>query len=297
MIRILRLPGRLLVVMALAVAATGPLARAQDFFEKHEIDEAALPLLHFGVSNQQFDQRVFGSGGAAQFRRRVELSLTARVSDVDRICQLTAVQKKKLLLAGRGDIKRFFDHVEESRQKIEHESIDLDELRAILQEFQRRLARSRFDLFGEKSLFQKSLKNTLTAEQFATFQKITRDVVAAHHRTTITWVAGIMDTTLRLSKEQHRRFEELLVNETRPPMRFGEYDYYGLMFQLSRLPDARLRPIFDGDQWSKLSLGLAEAVRLEQTLKEGGFVPDDQVAEAATGRRERPLARPVQPRG
>jgi len=283
--------------MALAVAGTAPSARAQRDVPEIEIDEA-VPRPHpIVVSDQQFDRWVFGVFGADGFRRRAELSLTSHLNDVDRICPLTAVQKNKLLLAGRGDIKRYFDHVEEARIKIHDQSIDRVELQAVRQEFQPHAPNSRPELFGVKSLFSKSLKNTLTAEQFARYQEVIRDGSVARHRATITWVVGVMDNTLRLSDEQHRQLEELLAKETRPPKRFGEYDYYGVMFQMSRLPEASLKPIFDDDQWGKLSRQLAFAVRLEPTLKEGGFVPDDQVAGAATGRREQPSARSVKPQG
>jgi hypothetical protein len=106
-----------------------------------------------------------------------------------------------------------------------------------------------------------------------------------------------MDTTLRLTTEQHRQLEQLLIKETRPPRRFGEYDYYGVLFQVSRLPEQSVRPILDDFQWGKLSLQLAEAIRLEQTLKEGGFVPEDKVADAAPGRGAQPLSRAAKPRG
>ena len=50
-------------------------------------------------------------GGTDAARFRLETILAARVDKIARQCGLTEVQKKKLLLAGRGDIKRFFDRV------------------------------------------------------------------------------------------------------------------------------------------------------------------------------------------
>jgi hypothetical protein len=296
MIRIHRPAGRLLVALVLSSVGMGHFVRAQDV-EEPAIDPV-LPGLQVTINDRQFDQAIFGPWASPeQHRGRLERILTSRVNTVDRICPLTDLQKKKLMLAGRGDIKRFFDRVDATRKRIQLSPIDQAELHRVVTEIQPLGLDSRPDPFGEKSLFRKSLNHTLTPAQFARYQVVTRDVVVAHHRTTIKWVVGIMDTTLRLSKEQHRRLEELFVKETRPPKRFGEYDYYGVMFQVSRLPETRLRPIFDDVQWGKLSLQLAEAVRLEQTLKDEGFVPDDQVAEAATGRREQPVARPAEPRG
>jgi hypothetical protein len=216
---------------------------------------------------------------------------------VDRICVLSDAQRKKLQLAGRGDIKRFFDHVEESRKQIHHEPIGRAELMLILQEFQRRPPNSRPDLFGESSLFSKTLKNTLSADQFARYQKVTRDEIAAHHRSTIKWVVGNMDTTLRLSQEQHRRLEVLLVEETQPPKRFGEYDYYGVLFQMSLLSPKKLRRIFDDEQWGKLTLQFGEAARLGPMLKEGGFLPVDEMAKAAPRPSETARQRDEKPQG
>jgi hypothetical protein len=193
-------------------------------------------------------------------------------------------------------MKRYFDRVEAARKRVCHASIDRLELRSILGEFHRRPHDSRPEIFGEKSLFSKCLKHTLTPEQSSRFQQVMRDRAQSRHRSTISWVLGAMDTTLQLRAEQHRRLEELLVKETRPPRRFGEYDYYGIMFQVSRLPESSLRPIFDDSQWAKLRLQLAEANRLEQTLKDEGFLPDDQVADAASGPRPQSALRPVQPR-
>jgi hypothetical protein len=107
----------------------------------------------------------------------------------------------------------------------------------------------------------------------------------------------MMDTTLRLTVFQHRQLEELLLKETRPPRRFGEYDYYGVLFQLSRLPEDRLKKILDDLQWDQLKPHLAEAVRLEQTLKDGGFLPEERVAEAAANRGERRSTGSEAPKG
>jgi hypothetical protein len=285
-----------LVAMAVAVAAMGSLSLAQDVVEAVERDEADAPRRPREISDEAFDRLVFGSGGVDQFRRRMELNLIAHVRDVDKVCSLTAAQEKKLLLAGRGDIKRYFDRVEQARVRFDQGAGDRVEPETMIVELQRLNRAYRPEFLGASSLLSKSLKNTLTPEQFDRFVKVTRDRAVAHHRATVAWVVGVMDTTLRLTSRQHRQLEELLIKETKPPRRFGEYDYYGVMFQVSRLPERRLRPILDDNQWGKLSLQLTEAIRLERTLKDEGFVPDDQMADMSAGRRDRPSSNSVQPR-
>ena len=44
---------------------------------------------------------------------------------------------------------------------------------------------------------------------------------------------------------RYRRFVGLLVNDARPPRKSGQRDYWYLMLQAARLPEAKLKPIFD----------------------------------------------------
>ena len=50
-------------------------------------------------------------------RQRLERSLSYEVAEIDRTCTLSPAQKDKLLLMGRGDIKRFFDRCEALKKK------------------------------------------------------------------------------------------------------------------------------------------------------------------------------------
>ena len=56
------------------------------------------------------------------------------------------------------------------------------------------------------------------------------------------------------------------------------------MFQASKLPEKELKPIFDDEQWQKIEQQFAEARRLEKTLRVGGFLPDEDVADAGKAR-------------
>src|SRR5262245_38079822 len=115
-----RLIGRLLTAAAiLVIVGGGSCARAQDDggAEEEAPNPAPAVRMHaFVMNDAQFDQWVFGNMGlanAAAARNRLDSLLTLNVDDLERTCGLTLIQKKKLLLAGRGDIKRFFDRIEE----------------------------------------------------------------------------------------------------------------------------------------------------------------------------------------
>ena len=89
----------------------------------------------FVMTDDQFDQWVFGAPRNPRAgRNKLDSLLTFEVDDVARTCRLSEVQKKKLLLAGRGDIKRFFDKVEEKRKKFDKVKTDQNKIGEIYQE-------------------------------------------------------------------------------------------------------------------------------------------------------------------
>ena len=73
-----------------------------------------------------------------------------------------------------------------------------------------------------------------------------------------------------MKPEQHQKLEDCLIARTRPPRKWGEYDYYGLMCQAARLSEKKLKPIFDDVQWEKIEQQLAEAQRIEKILEDRG---------------------------
>ncbi len=215
------------------------------------------------------------SGWKDAARFRLESILSARVDKIARQCGLTEVQKRKLLLAGRGDIKRFFD-----RAELRGGAVEPNEIQEFGDVPRRFRANAGGEVFGEGSIFSKAFKTTLTAGQFARYEKVDRDVARSRHRATIVWVVSTLDTILELSTDEHRRLEALLVEHTRPPRAFGEYDYYGVLFQASNLPETNFKSILSDRQWVKLSKHISESKRLLPTLKAGGFIPEDEIAGA-----------------
>jgi hypothetical protein len=265
---------RLLATLVAAIVLP-QLVVAQDF--ERPIDAQDLRLRGQIVIGREFDQRVSGRvPGINEVRDRYESALKSRIDRTVRLYGLSEAQKKKLQLAGRGDIKRLLDRVEDTRKKARMPARDADEFQAVVPDHRPLHLMPIGELFGEGSLFAKTLKTTLTREQSSRYEK----AALTRHRKTLQWVLGTWDQTLALNSEQHRRLEALLIRETRPPKRFGEEDYFGVLFQISRLPEATLKPLFREDQWAKLCVQLVEAKRKEPALKKDGYVPDNDVAAA-----------------
>jgi hypothetical protein len=118
---------------------------------------------------------------AADARPLLDDSLDRRIEAVHQICRLTDAQKRKLRLAGRGDIKRFLDRIEALRPNLQRSrAVHDDDLRdlelcgnASFVEAEALRPPRRFGLFEHGSLFSKTLKTSLTEDQAGAFEAST----------------------------------------------------------------------------------------------------------------------------
>jgi hypothetical protein len=235
-------------------------------------DLLALPPPGAAITDEQFNQSLFNPvGGADRARARLEARLAWEIKRIDQVYGLSSEQKHKLEVAGRGDIKRLFDDVRKQQERLESARGDVLQYRAIL----KGLKPLRVDahlLFIEGSLFAKTLKTTLSPAQRARYEKDRRDF----YRGRVGWAVSFLEHRLRLSQDQRDRFAALIVAETHPLRRYGESDFSAILFQASQLPEGKLRPIFDEDQWLLLAGQFQDVKRLERDLVAEGYLPENQ---------------------
>jgi hypothetical protein len=293
--------GRLLTVAALlTIAGAGTSARAQDDEEEDEAPAAVNRMNGFVVNDFQFDQWVFGNmgmGTAAAARNRLDSLLTLHVEDVDRTCRLTPGQKKKLLIAGRGDIKRFFDRVDDVRKKFAGDkNFNFQvQFQQIWQEIQPLQSTVNAGLFGAESIYGKAIRATLTPEQAQKHEDGVYDRTVYRYWARVDLAMELLNNEVGFTDDQRRQLVKLLHEETRPPRRMGQQDYYVVLYQLGRIPEAKLQPVFEEFQWKFLKRQLEQGRRMERFLKQNGFVPGDapdakdrtpQPVDAKSARRE-----------
>jgi hypothetical protein len=274
--------GRSILFMAmLAIVSRGSVARAQDDDEPDENQNAQAAgrmravIVQQTASVEQVDQWVFGRfGGSGGARNKLDSSLKLRIEDLDRTCHISDLQKKKLLLAGRGDIKRFFDRIDDLKSKFQ--SGQNDPNGNIWQDIQPLQVELNAGLFGDASIYKKTIGKTLEGDQISRYESLLRERTLVRYRATIEWFVVHLDKGLGLSDDQRQRFVELLATESRPPRKFGQGDYWYLMLQTARLPESRLKPILDAPQWRLLSRQFAQAKGMEPWLKSNGVIRDDE---------------------
>ena len=84
------------------------------------------------ILEETFDQVVFGSTGDADSGRAyLEKILDRKIAELEQVRRPTLVQKKRLLLAGKGDVKRLLDRIEEERKAFQLVRNDLEPLRRV----------------------------------------------------------------------------------------------------------------------------------------------------------------------
>lgn len=270
--------GLCVLVLMLNVAVV---ANAQD-----EDDEPALPgvqvqIANFEIQENQFDSWIFQNiPTAAAARKRLDEMLTLRIDDVDRACQLSEAQKKKLQLAARGDVVHFFEKVEVVRKKFLLVRKDQQKFNEIWQDISPLQVQFQAGLFGDDSFYNKTLRNMLKGEQLSKFSVVDGERRKFQYRAKVELVVAMLENALPMRDEQRQKFITLVVEETKPPRSFAQQqDFYIVMWNISKIPEKSIKPLFTDAEWKVLNRQFAQVRGLEQWLKQSGALAKDEVEE------------------
>jgi hypothetical protein len=148
------------------IEANGAQGKADDGEEDEELADRSIKkppadeVLMVVLRRENFDRWVFGNMQDDRSRRAwLEHQLRLRCEQASKTLDLSRPQIEKLRLAGRGDIKRFFDQVEEIRPEFDALRLDwvagrrflTDDLKPLWSQFQ-------LGPFGDDSMFTKTLR-------------------------------------------------------------------------------------------------------------------------------------------
>ena len=256
---------------------TEPASYDDDEDEALENEAAQRMQPVFMLNDDQFDQWIFGgprNSGAG--RNKLDTLLTLQVDDVSRTCDLSEVQKKKLLLAGHGDIKRFFDLVDEKRRKFDKVKNDQNKIGEIYQELQPLQITLNSGLFSDGSIFSKTLKKVLAHEQASRYEAMLHEKRLFRYRAKVELIVASLDQTVGFSDDQRRALVELILRETELPRKFGQYDYWLVMYQTGKIPESKFKTIFDDKQWAFVNRQLNQMRGMEQFLRNNGMLPEKE---------------------
>jgi hypothetical protein len=230
----------------------------------------------FQLTADQFDGWVFnGQVNGKQWEPQLKSQLNTRIDYVDQICKLTEAQKQKLSLAGRHDIKRFADQYESLKQKLVNTTYGQDQVNLAYQQVQPLQQTWNAGIFGENSLLYKVLPKVLGAEQNEKYRQEELKRRKFRYMAKVKLSLAALENSLPFTAKQRQQLEELILAETPPPRRWGQYDHQVVLLQASKLPNAKLKQIFNDDaQLQRLKDMLAQAQGMEPMLRQQGWIED-----------------------
>ncbi len=268
--RMLSLHARVMIVMAILwTLRLGLPAQAE---------QAVLVLAQantFQMTEQQFDSWVFQDVGSRdEALKRVDAALQTQFKLLEQTGDFTAAQRAKLELAGQCDIQRFLDEVAAQRRKTKMGMIPQEQLNEVWQLIQPLNQKYTRGLNGRGSTFQKTIRTTLTPEQFARYQVLEQERQQRRYAAVVRTSIATLEASLPLTMEQRERFFNIVITETKPPVGVGQpyYQTMMVMFQISKIPEDKLRPVFNEVEWKVLGEVMRQCKQYEQMFIQQGML-------------------------
>ncbi len=235
------------------------------------------------VSDDTIYQWIFGTARNADAATKLlESKLRIKILEFERHRRANEEQKKKLELAGQVDIRRWMDRVDELLRQGQAGKHDLTRVNEVHRQAVRLGQSVNAGLFDEESFFAKTARHLFTREHM---EETDRQRQSLEHQDHAQQAAALLKIPLRLTDQQEQSLVELLRTQTRPPRRPGEYGFQVALFDMQRLPEGKLKPLFSDAQWDLLQRQFEQVKWLEPYLKQNGFLHDMEPATAKAEKR------------
>ena len=193
------------------------------------------------------DHLVYGTS-VTYGQQQIENQLGNKVQQLSSEYDLTKAQQSKLLLAAQWEAKQFSNEVDALRQKYNSMASDIIGQQIVLSEAQA-LQKKRKTLFGPDSFSSKVMARTVTGEQLSKYQAVLDERLRLRHRSNIEGAIRDIERQVVIKIAQQEALVDLLLAEIPPPKSTHDYDETVVKYQLSRIPEQKLRTVFEADQW------------------------------------------------
>ncbi|TWU26012.1 hypothetical protein [Bythopirellula polymerisocia] len=209
---------------------------------------APAPALaqEFKMTEEQFNSWL--TNGRENPKDRLQAQLQVELSLVDLSCELEPKQKEKLTLAAERDIARFEDQVGQIREEVVGKTLDQNKIGEVYQRIQPLNQQLQNGFFGPTSLFAKVLPRALTAAQQETIAQLKSEQYHRRYEAILRLYVVGLEKSLPMTEAQRQGLLRILIESTRPPSAFGQYDWYYTASQVSQVPQDIFEPLFDKAQ-------------------------------------------------
>lgn len=235
-------------------------------------------IQHFGVNQQQLEANLFNPHGTSKKARDyVESTLKLRVEELHRECQLSDLQRNKLLLAAANDTNRYFNQADLVLRKFQANEVnqaDWNNFWAEAQPLQQKLARG---LYNETSFFEKAIHNVLNEDQLERYEQISYERRLFRYQSAIKVTFVMIETSLPLEKWQQDQISNLLIEEFDPPKVFGRNSRYLVLHRMSKLPEDKIKSILNAHQQKRFQTETGRFGNQIRRMAQQGLLEDDDL--------------------
>jgi len=261
------------LLLSAIVLVGSPLLAAIDDDDDAPLQDPNQPV--FILTPETFDQWVFSNGGnSAQAFSQIDTQVKLRIEAVDRVCSLLPPQTLKLHLAADRDIKKFRDQYDQLKVKYQNTKQNPNNVQSIYSAIAPLQQQWNAGIIGDSSMLAKVIENTLTADQWAAYQKEQAERKNYHYRAKIKLALATLESSVPITVEQREQLAKLLIAETKPPKKFSQFDVQVVLLQAANLPEAKLKNIFDDGQMKSLNQIFQQVKGMEPVLKQQEVLPD-----------------------
>jgi hypothetical protein len=274
--QIVRTPGFALLLIAIGVAVVIPSSPARAQFEDVDADvDIHNPLHrhgHFEISERQFDQSIFGRNiNEKQHRERLDAMVSLQLTRYNTTCNLSPKQQDLLRLAAGGDVKRLEDTIRVARAKFNIARFDQNKFNKVWQGIQPLRTKIQNGIFDESSLLHKVVPGILDEKQLDKFKEADVKRLKFIYRAKIGLFLSQIQNGVPMLADQRSRLETLLLEETPTPKKYGQYAYHIVMINVSKVPEEKMKEIFDDAQWKAMKQLCSQGRGMERRLIQQGF--------------------------
>lgn len=237
-----------------------------------------LPAIAQGpaVDPVEFQGWIFGEIGRPEMplsflEEQIELQISRISSSID----LSDDQISHLRLAGRGDVKRFYDRMEQVRRHVvalSQEQKDDGSAHRLTMPLRKELRKG---LFGGGSLFQKVVVTSLDDQQSAVLQRHLSRLNQLQTEIAVRTFVAKIGCYLPLTSVQRTKLTDVLLENVDSVGGDSNYRFHIVLYRFSCVPRQQYETFFDENQMQMIVELTRAGLEIGEHLKQEGEIDDE----------------------
>lgn len=226
----------------------------------------------FRIDRSTLESWIFQQAGdAGSGKRAMEAEINLRINRIEQYAELSDTQRRQLRLAAQGDVKRFYDQVEEVICKVEKMKLNQGNFNEAYQLTIPLQSTLRNGIFGPSSLFTKVSRSVISGEQRDRYEAAERNRLRLRGDAFLRAMIRKFGQEIPLTAKQHQQLFELASPGFAEPIVDYHYKELYTSIYVVNLPEDSLAMILDAEQLQELRKRREQMEPMRRFLKEQGL--------------------------